>query len=390
MNLNEWNARLHGLVIFRALLDDDVIAKLVDLTDRMAAAPRSTGAVCGAAASFESALFEHTTNFGEYLSAAVLEAETVCVRQAAVSKVPPVLQKALDGELDFLQQLCGLTLDGLLEAADAADPLPVLPRWETKDIDLRAAYAQRMSEVGKKGYGMFAKHHVFTVENGQLVPVRYPDPQRLDELPGYEQEREKVIANTRALLAGMPANNVLLYGDAGTGKSSTVKAIANEFAADGLRLVEVKKNQLYQIPDLMDKLAANPLKFVLFIDDLSFTANDDNFAALKAILEGSVGGRAKNIAVYATSNRSGDDIHEADTRQELMSLSARFGLTVTFQRPEKARFEVILTELAKQHGIEMPHDQLLTKAEAFAIRAGGRSPRVAKQFIEQCAAGVQK
>ena len=386
MNLNEWNARLHGLVIFRALLDDDVIAKLVDLTDRMAAAPRSTGAVCGAAASFESALFEHTTNFSEYLSAAVLEAETVCVRQAAVSKVPPVLQKALDSELDFLQQLCGLTLDGLLEAADAADPLPFLPRWETKDIDLRAAYAQRMSEVGKKGYGMFAKHHVFTVENGQLVPVRYPDPQRLDELPGYEQARE---------------NNVLLYGDAGTGKSSTVKAIANEFAADGLRLVEVKKNQLYQIPDLMDKLAANPLKFVLFIDDLSFTANDDNFAALKAILEGSVGGRAKNIAVYATSNRrhliketlsdrSGDDIHEADTRQELMSLSARFGLTVTFQRPEKARFEVILTELAKQHGIEMPHDQLLTKAEAFAIRAGGRSPRVAKQFIEQCAAGVQK
>ena len=183
--------------------------------------------------------------------------------------------------------------------------------------------------------------------------------------------------------------------------SEAVKAIANEFAADGLRLVEVKKNQLYQIPDLMDKLAANPLKFILFIDDLSFTANDDNFAALKAILEGSVGGRARNIAVYATSNRrhliketlsdrTGDDIHEADTRQELMSLSARFGLTVTFQRPEKARFEVILTELAKQHGIEMPHDELLTKAEAFAIRAGGRSPRVAKQFIEQCAAGVQK
>ena len=157
--------------------------------------------------------------------------------------------------------------------------------------------------MGKKGYGMFAKHHVFTVENGQLVPVKYPDPQKLSELPGYEQEREKVIANTRALLTGMPANNVLLYGDAGTGKSSTVKAICNEFAAEGLRLVEVKKNQLYQIPDLMDKLAANPLKFILFIDDLSFTANDDNFAALKAILEGSVGGRARNIAVYATSNR---------------------------------------------------------------------------------------
>ncbi|EFQ06857.1 hypothetical protein HMPREF9436_01623 [Faecalibacterium cf. prausnitzii KLE1255] len=405
MKLREWNARLHGLVVFRSLLDDPVVAKLLDLTDRMEAGAPGYGPVCDAVAQFEAALFEHTTNWGSYLSAAVLEAETVCVRQAASGILAPALQTALDSELAFLQALCGLTLDELLAAAGSAtgqaQELAFLPRWETSGIDLPAAYAQRMSEVGKKGYGMFAKHHVFTVENGQLVPVKYPDPQRLSELPGYEKEREKVIANTKALLAGMPANNVLLYGDAGTGKSSAVKAIANEFAPEGLRLVEVKKNQLYQIPDLMDKLAANPLKFILFIDDLSFTANDDNFAALKAILEGSVGGRAKNIAVYATSNRrhliketltdrTGDDIHEADTRQELMSLSARFGLTVTFQRPEKARFETILAELAKQHGIDMPMDQLLVKAEAFAIRAGGRSPRVAKQFIEQCEAGVQK
>jgi predicted AAA+ superfamily ATPase len=405
MKLREWNARLHGLVVFRSLLDDPVVAKLLDLTDRMEAGAPGYGPVCDAVAQFEAALFEHTTNWGSYLSAAVLEAETVCVRSAAAGTLAPVLQAALDSELAFLQALCGLTLDELLAAAGSAtgqaQELAFLPRWETSGIDLPAAYAQRMSEVGKKGYGMFAKHHVFTLENGQLVPVKYPDPQRLSELPGYEKEREKVIANTKALLAGMPANNVLLYGDAGTGKSSAVKAIANEFAPEGLRLVEVKKNQLYQIPDLMDKLAANPLKFILFIDDLSFTANDDNFAALKAILEGSVGGRAKNIAVYATSNRrhliketltdrTGDDIHEADTRQELMSLSARFGLTVTFQRPEKARFENILAELAKQHGIDMPMDQLLVKAEAFAIRAGGRSPRVAKQFIEQCEAGVQK
>ena len=405
MKLREWNARLHGLVVFRSLLDDPVVARLVDLTDRMEAGAPGYGPVCDAVAQFEAALFEHTTNWGSYLSAAVLEAETVCVRQAASGTLAPALQTALDSELAFLQALCGLTLDELLTAAGSAtgqaQELAFLPRWETSGIDLPAAYAQRMSEVGKKGYGMFAKHHVFTVENGQLVSVKYPDPQRLSELPGYEKEREKVIANTKALLAGMPANNVLLYGDAGTGKSSAVKAIANEFAPEGLRLVEVKKNQLYQIPDLMDKLAANPLKFILFIDDLSFTANDDNFAALKAILEGSVGGRAKNIAVYATSNRrhliketltdrTGDDIHEADTRQELMSLSARFGLTVTFQRPEKARFETILAELAKQHGIDMPMDQLLVKAEAFAIRAGGRSPRVAKQFIEQCESGVQK
>ena len=137
------------------------------------------------------------------------------------------------------------------------------------------------------------------------------------------------------------------------------------------------------------------------MDDLSFEEFEIEYKYLKAVIEGGLEKKPENVLIYATSNRrhliketlsdrTGDDIHEADTRQELMSLSARFGLTVTFQRPEKARFEVILTELAKQHGIEMPHDELLTKAEAFAIRAGGRSPRVAKQFIEQCAAGVQK
>ena len=202
------------------------------------------------------------------------------------------------------------------------------------------------------------------------------------------------------MLAGKPANNVLLYGDAGTGKSSAIKAIANTFAEEGLRLVEVKKNQLYQIPDLMDSLAANPLKFILFIDDLSFTSNDDNFAALKAILEGSVGGRAHNIAVYATSNRrhliketltdrTGDDIHESDTRQELMSLSARFGLTITFASPDRDRYLYIVGQLAKQYGLEMDERELNVRSEAFAIRMGGRSARVAKQFVELCKAGVQ-
>lgn len=403
MELKEWNARLHGLVIFRGLLADPVMEKLVALVDTAARPGFTAAALASAAGEFEAALFETTPNWSEYLSAAVLESENICVRRWAHGQHPAVLEGALKIELDFLQQLGGLTLEDLLAGLPEAEraALAFLPRWETAETALAAAYLKRLDQVGRKGYGMFAKYHVFTVDEGHLVPVKYPDPQRLSELPGYEREREKVIANTKALLAGMPANNVLLYGDAGTGKSSAVKAIANEYAAEGLRLVEVKKNQLYQIPDLMDSLAANPLKFILFIDDLSFTANDDNFAALKAILEGSVGGRAQNIAVYATSNRrhliketltdrTGDDIHEADTRQELMSLSARFGLTVTFQRPEKARFEAILTELAKQYGIQMPLDQLLVKAEAFAIRAGGRSPRVARQFIEQCMAGVQK
>ena len=377
-------------LVFRGLLAAEPLRSL------HAALAADEDALTGAVAAFEAALFARGTNWTEALLDAVLEEENLCLRVAAGQDAGPVLETALNSELDFLQTLGRAPLDEVFPGAAV-----FLPRWETTpDADYHAAYEARRAAMGQKGYGMFARHHVFALEDGHLVPVRYPDPQRLSELPGYEQEREKVIANTRALLEGRPANNVLLYGDAGTGKSSTVKAIANEFAPDGLRLIEVKKNQLYQIPALMDELAKNPLKFILFIDDLSFASNDDNFAALKAILEGGVGGRSHNVAVYATSNRrhlvketmadrSGDDLHAMDTRQELMSLSARFGLTVTFQQPDKDRYDRILLELAKQYNVQMPSDQLFIKGAAFALRAGGRSPRVAKQFVELLAAGVK-
>ena len=403
MKIQEINARLAGLAVFRGLREDPVLADYAALIRALAQGPALD--VCEAAGRFEAGLFAaDTSDLSEYIASAVLECENICARRAARGQLSPALEQALDGELHFLEELSGLGLDDLLDAAglDAGQKAAYafLPRWEAHPTGLAAAYKARLSEMGQVGYGMFARHHVFMLDGeGRLTPVRHPDPQRLADLPGYEREREKILANTRGLLAGLPANNVLLYGDAGTGKSSAVKAIANEYAPQGLRLVEVKKNQLYLLPDLMDKLAANPLKFILFIDDLSFAANDDNFAALKAILEGSAGGRADNIAVYATSNRrhlvketlsdrAGDDLHEADTRQELMSLSARFGLIVTFQRPDKALYSQILLQLARQYQLPIPSDQLITRGEAFAIRAGGRSPRAARQFIEQCRAGV--
>lgn len=395
MNLHYMYQRLSSLVVFRELLQDPVIAAFREM---LQSAELDDGdAFATACATFEHRLFEKTENWTEYLSTAVLESENICVRRQAHGELSAVLGDSLQRELALLNELSALTLEEL--TAEMSDAPDYFVAWVTGAGTLPAEYAKRMQEVSTRGYGMFARNHVFVVEEGRLVPVKHPDPQRLSELPGYEKEREKVIANTEALLDGRPANNVLLYGDAGTGKSSAIKAIANEYAARGLRLVEVKKNQLYQIPDLMDQLAANPLKFILFIDDLSFTTNDDNFAALKAILEGSVGGRAGNIAVYATSNRrhliketleerQGSDIHESDTRQELMSLAARFGLTVTFGQPDKSRFVQIVTDLAAQYGVEDDPEKLIVRAEAFAIRAGGRSPRVAKQFIELCKAGV--
>ena len=396
MDLHYMDQRLRSLVIFRELLMDPVIAGFEAV---LAMADEDDGdAFATVCAEFESSLFESTESWTDYLCNAVLQSENVCVRRKAHGELSPVLADSLQRELALLNELAGLTLEEILAGMENAPDF--FAAWTTHPCDLPGEYARRMNEVSVKGYGMFARYHVFVVEDGQLVPVKHPDPQRLSELPGYEKEREKVIANTEALLEGRPANNVLLYGDAGTGKSSAIKAIANEYAPRGLRLVEVKKNQLFQIPDLMDQLASNPLKFILFIDDLSFTTNDDNFAALKAILEGSVGGRAGNIAVYATSNRrhliketledrSGSDIHESDTRQELMSLAARFGLTVTFGQPDKSRFVQIVSDLAAQYGVGEDPEKLIVKAEAFAIRAGGRSPRVAKQFVELLAAGVK-
>ena len=395
MNIRELSNRLDSLVVFRAVLDDAVLARL---RTALHALERGEGAV-GALADFESALFAHTCDWTQYLLETVLEDENLCVRRRSPVPEEPALRACLARELDFLTQLGALTLPQLLALGGAEEAGQFLTPWEVSGADFAAAYASRAAQSGRRGYGVFAKYHVFTVSDGALVPVRYPDSQTLAELPGYEREREKVISNTRALLAGAGAANVLLYGDAGTGNSSTVKAIANAFAPEGLRLVEVKKHQLHQIPALVDQLSHNPLKFILFIDDLSFTASDDNFAALKAILEGSVCGSPRNIAVYATSNRrhliketftdrDGDELHAADTRQELMSLSARFGLTVTFLRPEKQRFREILLALAPQYGVDCPEEQLVERAEAFALRCGGRSPRVARQFLQLCGSGV--
>ena len=386
--------KLHSLVVFRNLLHDPVLQKLDALLQTPAA---DTAACVDAYCAFSAALFSKTDHFSSYLLKAVLEDENIYILKICGPKpVSDVLHTCLDRELRFLQELSHF--DGAsFRTALCYDGF--LPMWGTRPFDFAEVYRGHVETLGQHGYGIYAKYHVFTVQNGKLVPVKHPDPQTLDALSGYEEERRKVLANTRALLEGKPASNVLLYGDAGTGKSSTVKAVANAFAEEGLRLIEVKKNQLYQIPDIVEILSANPLKFILFIDDLSFSTNDNDFAALKAILEGSVSSHSSNLAVYATSNRrhlvkekfsdrEGDEIHLADTMQELMSLSARFGLTVTFSRPDKELYCHIVENLALGYGIDMPRDTLLIKAEAHAIRNGGRSPRVAKQFIEQLKAEI--
>lgn len=381
--------RLHCLALYRPLLKKPVVKELsILLGQAVADAEVSESAY----AEFVAALYNHGGNLGECLLRLVLEFETPAVRAELRGELlQPAMAKCVHQELEVFSELSALqSRDMQLLMQDMQS---WLPSWETTAYNFNEQYLLRKEQAATRGYGVFAEYHMFTIQQEDLTPVKNPDPQTLAELTGYEREREELLINTKALLKGLPANNILLYGDAGTGKSSTVKAVVNEYRDKGLRLVEVGKNQLYQIPKLMDTLAENPLKFILFIDDLSFPANDEDFTTLKAILEGNVSARPSNIVVYATSNRrhmvqerfsdrQGDDLHLGDTLEEQSSLAARFGLTITFLKPDKDLYIRIVLEAAKELALQTPQEELKQKAEAHAIRHGGRSPRTARQFVE--------
>ena len=340
-------------------------------------------------------LFRTHYNFSDFLLDAVAEDENQYVNlRARGEAVPAVLQTCVEEELKLFQQLSDLTTEDVqkfVHQKDVARITGALPPFESTKRDFAKAYEERIAKIRTTGYGMYAHHNMFRLEGEEIVPITSPDTRVLADLYGYEREKEQLLSNTRALLDGKPAANTLLYGAAGTGKSSSVKAVTNELAGEGLRLLELKKSQLHDIPKVMEALKDNPLKFIIFVDDLSFQKDDDNFATLKAILEGSASVKAPNTVIYATSNRrhlvresfadrEGDDIHRNDTIQETMSLSSRFGLTILFNKPSKPDYLAIVKSLAKAKGIEMDEDELEKQASAFAIRKGGPTPRAAEQF----------
>ena len=385
MDTQRLRMELNSLVIFRGLREDSVIRKLEALLRE----DGDTAAMADRYAAFAEALYRAGGNLTEYVLNSALEDENVYVLRRAAGEDVSKLEECLENELGLLEKISRLRPEDVkkLVAYDG-----YLPGWETGEEDFVSAYRQRMKELPFKGFGIFSRHRMFTVKDSELRPVKWPDPVKLCELKGYERQRQAVAGNTLALLAGKPAANALLFGDAGTGKSSTVKAMVNEYWDKGLRLVEINKNQTGDIPAVIEAVCRNPLKFILFIDDLSFAGEGDGFYALKAALEGSAAAKAPNTVIYATSNRrhlvketfsdrQGDDVHRGETIQELISLSARFALTVGFLRPDKALYLRIVRELAGDAGLDIGDERLELEAERFA--EGGRSPRAAKQFIEQ-------
>ena len=378
---------LDSLAIFRNVLRDPVMVKMRRLIDAPAGDHRK---LIKRYADFAAELYNHTINFSEYVLKTVFEDENVFIVQSARGdNIDPYIMEAAENELLILQRFSQLSPEDFAEESELGIELP---KWRTCAIDFLAEYLWRRTNADKFGYGKYSRSSMFTLRSGEVVPVEYPDPQRLSELFGYERQRRAVIDNTLALIDGRPAQNALLYGDAGTGKSSTVKAVVNEYSDRGLRLIEISKEQLRELPRIIGEISRYPLKFIIFIDDLSFVSGEDSFGALKAALEGSASTRAENMVIYATSNRrhlikesfsdrEGDDIHRNDTMQENLSLSARFGLRVNFARPDKKEFIAIAQSIAAEKGLELPEDFAL-QAEQFVMSSGnGRSPRTAKQFV---------
>ena len=323
----------------------------------------------------------------------VFENENTYIKAVASGKeCPDCIAEAAKKELELLSEFARLTRADF--ATDMQMPECEIPDFQSVNATLPATYQKRLQNVGKVGYGIFSTHGMFRLsEKKTIEPILSADKTDLKKFIGYEAEREKVMQNTRAFLEGRPAANVLLYGDAGTGKSSTVKAVANAFFSDGVRLIELRKDQLSFLPLVMGKIAGNPLKFIIFIDDLSFNRSDDHFSMLKAALEGSASAKADNAVIYATSNRrhiikenfsdrDGDDVHTNDTLQETLSLSERFGLTVLFAKPDKKLYLEIVEKLAKRYELAVNKAELFEYAEAFALKKGNRSARCAEQFIE--------
>lgn len=391
MDLELLDCKFHSLTVFRNIHNDDIINKLWRLFEDWSETDLKY--FISAYSEFVEALYKENINLSEYILKAVLKDENFYITGKSQGKVfDSYIVKTVENELKIFQEFSRLTPEDFISEIDYNG---FLPKWKTSEIDFVAEYSKRIENINKYGYGKYSQNKMFIFRDSKTVPVKYPDKQKLSELYGYERERKAVIDNTLALINGKKSQNVLLYGDAGTGKSSTVKAVVNEFSEMGLRLVEITKEQLREIPVLIDELSTNPLKFIIFIDDLSFTSGEDCFGALKAVLEGSVSSRADNIAIYATSNRrhlikesfsdrEGDDVHKNDTMQEMLSLSARFGLRVNFSRPDKKSYTAIAIELAKSHGINLSDEEIILKAEQFVLSSGnGRSPRTAKQFINQ-------
>lgn len=381
----------------------------------------------------KAAAFDSTSGnvWQDYLLQLILLDENLFSRQAEIAglaKIPQPIKRMASGDLQLLQNLAAISSEEikklLVQRLGKTVTEDILPDWEgigsgegqredNYSLGMLGSLApdwgdslEVLSEYYRqKGVGIYGQYHAFrwvksNNGEGSLIGVRNMDRIKITQLYEYEREQAKVIQNTEQFLAGYPANNVLLYGDRGTGKSSTVKALLNQYGNNGLRLVEVQKQDLEDFPIIIAQLAERPQHFILFIDDLSFNQGEGQYRELKALLEGGLEAKPNNVLVYATSNRrhlvqesfndkaitgydlENDDVRFMDTIQEKLSLADRFGITVTFVAPDQKRYLTIVEKMAQEKRLNIDPVELSRRALKWELNNNSRSARTARQFID--------
>jgi hypothetical protein len=329
------------------------------------------------------------------------------VQTVSLQHLPQSLVSAAKYDLQILNNIYRCSAEQISQWIQTASSLSVPPiAWNLQTstpsfLHQTHNWTDALEELAnyyrQNGTGIFAKYRAFRWQQEQLIGIAHPDPIQLTEIAGYEDQKETLVKNTEFLLDGFTALNVLLYGSRGSGKSSLVKGLLQAYGDKGLRLIEVAKSELKNLPIILEQLRDRPQKFIIFVDDLSFEEDDDAFKALKVVLEGSLTARANNVVVYATSNRrhlireffddrprpkDADEIHSWDTVQEKLSFSDRFGLTLTFEPANQDTYLNIVRHLAVQAKIEIDREELEFLSKQWATRHNGRSGRTARQFID--------
>ena len=394
MNLILLRAQLRGLSAFRSLLDTPMLKDALQLLD---AAARRDGE--GALAAYDQMFYllkaEGYSGLGTWMWDTLRYTETPYGDLAGSGRSDPELEGAALRDAETLLQLAQLGAEDIRVALkpilteEYVSVLDNLPAWETGapfTFEELAAFYQ------ENGAGLYAKYRAFLWEEGRLVPVADPDCPHPVELLGYDQQRKQVLDNTRLLVEGKPSNNVLLFGDGGTGKSATVKSMLYLPGMENLRLIEIQKENLVGMPRLIRSLAGRRQSFILFIDDLAFDQDDKTYSSLKTILEGGLEKRPLNVAIYATSNRrhlvrqtfsdrAGDEVDAFETISEKTALAERFGLRIPYMTMSKSEYLALIDHLAGLYHVEMNREVLHAKAMEWEIRHAGRTPRVARQFI---------
>lgn len=406
-----------SLLLYQSVLQGEVGMAFLELLQAIRYTDSDARGCLQAYGSYFHALAAKNQNWEDYLITQLLFSKNPFTKLAEVQEFqdfPPALVAAVQHDLQILQSLYECSSASLSEWIQSVAHMPISPVVWYKEQELVgvetkfATYLQELDNWGDAveelaayyrqcGSGLFAEYRALRWQAGQFIGIRHSDPVKLSTLVGYESQKDALLKNTEFLLSGEMALHVLLYGSRGSGKSSLVKSLLNEYSNRSLRLLEVTKSDLKDLPEIVEHLRGVSQKFIIFVDDLSFEEDDDAFKALKVVLEGNLTARPQNVVVYATSNRrhlireffvdrptpkDNEEIHAWDTMQEKLSFSDRFGLTLTFEPADQKTYLKIVKHLVAQAEINITQEDLEYQALQWATRHNGRSGRTARQFVD--------